>query len=381
LMSLFSIYCGFIYNEIFGVPFVFFPTTWDSPLPGDDQYVWKSPETAYWFGVDPTWKFKKNELIFYNSLKMKISIILGVTQMSLGILLSLFNGIHFRKPYNILFEFIPQILFLLSIFGYMCFLILLKWCKPFEPHDAPSLINVLINMFFKILDDPDPELYPAQKYVQWLLIAVAVISVPVMLLVKPILLRRDFKKKKRMEDEQKRIGETVFHSHHHPEHHKVEESEEEKVEGAEPSGDEDSGSDEGEEEEEEFEFSEVFVHQVIHTIEFVLGCVSNTASYLRLWALSLAHSELAFVFWADIMEATLKKKNAAIIFAGFAVWAAITWGVLMVMESLSAFLHALRLHWVEFQNKFYLGDGYAFIPFSYTKLLQEKEEGDQAAKR
>jgi len=58
-------------------------------------------------------------------------------------------------------------------------------------------------------------------------------------------------------------------------------------------------------------FSDVFVHSMIETIEFVLGTVSNTASYLRLWALSLAHGQLAEVFMALIMQQYIPVFNSA----------------------------------------------------------------------
>jgi V-type H+-transporting ATPase subunit a len=124
-------------------------------------------------------------------------------------------------------------------------------------------------------------------------------------------------------------------------------------------------------------FSEIFIHQLIETIEFVLGTISNTASYLRLWALSLAHSQLAAVFFEKLLVDMGLKETGVMrvlgLFVLFPAWASFTFFVLMCMDSMECFLHTLRLHWVEFQNKFYKGGGYKFVPFSFAPILEHEK--------
>jgi len=285
--------------------------------------------------------------------------------MTLGIFMSLLNGIHFKRPLDIWFEFLPQLIFLLSLFGYMVVLIFIKWLNPWTTQTPPMLLNVMIDMFLKPYTvSDDDRVYNGQFGVQIVLLLIAFISVPIMLCVKPLRLRAMHKKQlqSRPESIGFQEGSDLINHHEKPAHPK-------------PAAQHDShGGGHGGEDGEDFDFGEVFVKQCIHTIEFVLGAISNTASYLRLWALSLAHAQLSEVFWNRVLLLTYSYGNFVLVFFGFAFWSGAPVAVLLIMESLSAFLHALRLHWVEFQNKFYHGDGQAFLPFSFERLLNPEED-------
>lgn len=75
LMSLHSIYAGFMYNDVFSMGLNLFGSRWVSSSPGGLGPKVPDPEGPYPFGVDPAWKGASNELLFLNSLKMKLAIL------------------------------------------------------------------------------------------------------------------------------------------------------------------------------------------------------------------------------------------------------------------------------------------------------------------
>lgn len=150
-------------------------------------------QDPYPFGVDPSWRGSRSELPFLNSLKMKMSILLGVAQMNLGIIISYFNARFFGSSVDIRYiifsslqsplqdlkckqaagllfsfslsrhQFVPQMIFLNSLFGYLSLLILIKWCTGSQA----DLYHVMIYMFLSPTDDlGENELFWGQRPLQ-----------------------------------------------------------------------------------------------------------------------------------------------------------------------------------------------------------------------
>uniref|UniRef100_A0A671X4S1 V-type proton ATPase subunit a n=1 Tax=Sparus aurata TaxID=8175 RepID=A0A671X4S1_SPAAU len=345
LMGLFSIYTGAIYNECFSrglstfssawhVGPMFDKNIWNSSVLAQNQYLSMDPTVAgvftspYPFGIDPIWGLSNNKLTFLNSYKMKMSVIIGIIHMTFGVSLSFFNYWHFGQIRSVFFVLIPELFFMISLFGYLVFMVVFKWIaySPAQSQEAPSILIHFIDMFLFSDNPQNPPLYTGQSVVQKVLVVLAVCSVPILLLGNPTSEYLSFKRRRPFK----------------------------------------LCSLQG------FDAADVFMHQAIHTIEYCLGCISNTASYLRLWALSLAHAQLSEVLWVMVMRLALRWQGyvgSIILFVIFGFFAVLTVSILLIMEGLSAFLHALRLHWVEFQNKFYSGSGYKLSPFSFSSLI------------
>ena len=193
---------------------------------------------VYPLGIDPIWALSTNRLGFLNSFKMKLSVILGIGQMTFGLVLSVVNFRYFHKRIDIIHVFLPQLIFLSLLFIYLCALIIFKWIAigvqavdmpvghyP-SSHCAPSLLIGFINMFMlkprldgfintnitgnvehcrdsthvnhlQCTEWPSCNLtafYPGQVIVEKVFVIIAALCVPWMLLAKPLILKARAKK-------------------------------------------------------------------------------------------------------------------------------------------------------------------------------------------
>ena len=337
MCGFFAFFNGWIYDDFFATPLGIFGTCYENKKGDNGKMVAeRKGDCVYPIGLDPKWYSATNELAFLNSFKMKMSVIIGVLQMILGLFLKGMNGIYFADYIDFFFEFIPQLIFMCLLFGYMCLMIYIKWGTDWsdDTSKAPSIISQLLMIFLNMgSTGPDNfktplfhrEDYHFQEAFQFNALIISMICIPVMLLVKPTV---DYFKLPKDDLGIENKGNQVT-------------------------------------------ITDLAVNQIIETIEYVLGTVSHTASYLRLWALSLAHAQLAKVFFEITLLGFIQSGSIFGMIGGFFLLANITIGVLMGMDLLECSLHTLRLHWVEFQSKFYKADGYPFTPYSFKYINEE----------
>ena len=370
LMSIFSFYCGLLYNNFLSVPLYFNTCYHKSEIKEEkeENILIKDKECKYKFGLDPVWMISNNELAFINSLKMKFSVIIGVFQMTLGIVLKGINSIYDKNLIECFCVFIPELIFMLILFGYMDLLIFLKWSVNYEGEEkrAPDIKSYLMNMILKFGKlPPEPEegldwkLYGSRDFYENLHLSLVILAIIclIIMLVPTIILNYNKAKSQYKNNNRRNLIDNEANEN------LIQNEEINLQENQEPL------------------LSDFIVASVIETIEFALGAVSNTASYLRLWALSLAHSQLSAVFF-EYSIGLLSRftdnplTDGILLSIVFVIFGAVTFGVLLCMDLMECFLHTLRLHWVEFQNKFFKADGYKFSPFCFEINIKENNANE-----
>ncbi|KAI5187850.1 V-type H+-transporting ATPase subunit a [Nematocida homosporus] len=265
-----------------------------------------------YFGIDYAWHHSPNGSNFVNSLKMKTSLVIGFVHLTMGMVLAGFNARYRRDYIRLVGVVIPQLVIFFCLIGYMIFLIFLKWATPRD--SWPGIIGIIIEMVSFAQVPAESLVYPGQNFVQKLLMSTVLLTIPWLLFFTPI-----YKIATKSAPE----GESRL---------------------------------------------DMWMHTLIEGVEFLMGLISNISSYLRLWAVSLAHGELS----AIIFTRTLGTPNVSLLFRTlvlFPGWAIVTFVLLICLEGLSSTLHSLRLHWVEFGSKFYAGNGQLFTPFTFKPQI------------
>ena len=134
---------------------------------------------------------------------MKFSIIIGVIQMLFGTILKGCNGVYFGKWEDVLFEAIPQFLFMFCTFGYMSIAIIIKWLTDWTGKEPISIIQMFIN--FTSVETPlfgDGKL---QGGLQSAFLYICMVSFFVMLIPKPIVVYCRQKKPKSHKKEKEEL--------------------------------------------------------------------------------------------------------------------------------------------------------------------------------